>query len=278
MRSILLVSFLTLASCYTPPYDFSYENEKMMYGAGNPSMPGYSNPKSNFTPSTLGGNIKIPPDLQLPGNQPQSNYNDPYGSNPYNNAPSQQPQQNTNSPYSSPYANPYGYAPYGSPGNQAHKVKAPVNNNVNKAEQKNLQTNPYSGYVKGKNHIFSGSNSTKSNAPAYSGNININKPTDTNNLKKAEQADRYRGLTDTNKYEVIDTNVFSEKDRNRFGLIESDIFSPNNNFDKYKSMYDKKESKKTQDFVDSLDGNLLDEMIKNDPISNGFGLENIPKY
>jgi hypothetical protein len=282
MRIFILVSLFSLASCYTPPYDFSYENEKMMYGSGQlpgsdfPSIPAYSQNPNNSYPGGLGANIRIPADLQLPSNQPQSPSAAPYGNS---NSSQQKPQ----SPYSNPYANPYGYAPYGSAGKNSNN-SVPVNTNTNKSTQpvqNNNQKSPYSGYVGGKNDIFMNNpGANGSSAPNYSNNINITKPNynSSSNINKSEQADRYRGLTDTNKYQVIDTNVFSEKDRDRFGLMESDSFSPNNNFEQYRSMYDNKNSKKTQQFVDSLEGNLLDEMIQNDPISNGFGLENIPKY
>ncbi|MBT4989114.1 MAG: hypothetical protein HOM96_01040 [Rickettsiales bacterium] len=252
----LLIYAVALSGCMPPAYDFDYNNEKVLYGVGN------SPPGSNF-PS-------IPAFIDNPALKDPDSFSVPQSSAPQNKAPA------TNQQYNNPYLNPYGSSPYGSSNNiNANKNKMPNNNYKAPPTSSNQPNKLPHPTMQGKDNLYMGQ---PNSVPNYQYNPTGNKPPQANNIRRNQQKDRYRGLTKTNKKQVIDTNIFSQSDRDRFDLLESDSFAPNNNFEKYRPMYKDKRSKQTQEFVDSLQGSLLEEMIQNDPVSNGFGLDNIPKY
>ena len=270
----LLLCGLILANCAPPTYNFDYNSEKnFMSGAPGsdfPSIPAYIDSPAMGSQMNYGKQPNVPQQANSSQNMNQSN-NNPYGYNPY----STQNQNTKSNQYNNPYANPYGATPYGNNSQNLNQQK--------ETTAKTKGTSPYSGYISGKNQMFLKQNNNEAspnNAPQQNpyATKSYSFKEKSNNIRKQEQSDRYRGLTKTNKYQVIDSNIFTENDRSRFELIDPDVFEPNNDFEKYRPMYENKRSRKTQDFVDSIQGSLLEEMIENDPISNGFGLENIPKY
>ena len=286
----LLIGVLLLSNCARNAYDFNYDDEKILYGVGN------SKAGSNFS------NIGIPSFLDNPAAKDPSSFE----ISPSSGGQPQQAQQPSapNAAYINPYANPYGSNPYGNRAQVnshrdaaqgdamqggvtqggamqggAMQYKSNTPEAVNRPQPAANKNAPYSGYGQSKNQLFLQPSNQMQNQNQNSGyNRNVNNSPNTHNLRRREQVEKYSGLTKTNKTNVIDTNMFSKTDRDRFDLLEEDSFSANNNFEQYRPMYKNKGSKQTQAFVDSLQGSLLEEMIKNDPVSNGFGLDNIPSY